>query len=134
MKVTLSEEAKRQILFEACVNAKNKFCPNAIVSWEDEKYKVLVHYYSQIPTTRRGLFRKKTQNSSVNLNCASVKIFRMEFSDFNWGEVVVTSFHRDFDKLAEEIAHNIEKYTPVDLVINDPAMVSASENPSRRMK
>lgn len=31
--VTLSEEAKRGIIFKACLDAKNKFNPDAVIEW-----------------------------------------------------------------------------------------------------
>ena len=135
MKITLSEDAKRQIIFKACIDAKKKFLPDAIVDWKDDKYKVEINCCSQLHSTKKvGFFRRKIiiQDHTSEINCVEVIIFRTEFDDLRWGEIRVKSLNRDFDNLAEEIAHTIEQYTPVLLIINDPSKVTSLNNPSRR--
>lgn len=121
MTITLSEDAKRQILFHTCLDAKNKFIPDAIVNWVDENYKVLVYFCSKVQMKKKvGFLRKKeiSEETVLEIHCVEVKLFRMEFSDTNWGEIRVKSLHKDYDALAEEIAHNLQQYTFVSLIIN----------------
>lgn len=135
MKINLSESAKRQIIFQACIDAKKKFVPEAIVNWTDGNYKVEVYYCcSQLRSTEKiGFFRKKTitQDHVLEIHCVEVEIFR-KFGDIQWGEIRVKSLNREFDNLAEEIALTIEQYTPVILIVNDPSKVGSLTNPSRR--
>jgi hypothetical protein len=135
VKITLSENAKRQIIFHACLDAKNKFYPNAIVNWVDDDYKILVYFCSKIQTKKKvGFLRKKeiSEEHDLEIHCVEVKLCHLGFNDMDWGEIKVKSLHKDYDALAEEIAHTIEQYTSIILIINNPSKVESLQNPSRR--
>lgn len=139
MQVTLSAEAKKGILNQILIQAKDKFVPNAFVDWSGNYGVILKIEFQHTKFVQKGFFRKKEKPEErvIHINCIEIQDIKGNplVSDLDWGDLKVKSFNKDFDNIAEFIVQELSQYVPqnqLHLVINNPKKIETLQNPSRR--
>ena len=146
MQISLSAEAKRGILFQILIEAKDKFIPDGFVDWNGEYVNgsyvdsvwIKVEFAQHI-LVKKGFFRKKDKPTDgvIQIHCIEIRDVRNNLlcSDLDWGDLKIKSCNQAYDKVAEFIAQELSKYVlpnQLHLVINSSKEVDSLQNPSRR--
>lgn len=139
MQITLSAEAKKGILFQILLDARDKFIPDGFIDWNGSWGVWLNLQFMQSKIEKKGIFRKKNipVEDTVLIHCIEIKDIRNDllFSDLDWGDLKIKSCNKNYDKVAEYIAQELSKFVPpnqLHLVLNNVTKVETMQNPSKR--